>query len=159
MNHSLGNPLIRPDLQWEGVHSLFPEMVLLPQWFPIHTHRMWSYCRTVYMPMSWIYGMKFAAPEDELIRTASSLSTEFFVIKHQSLIDSILLGELRKELIFEPYEGVDWRAARDFIAQEDLYTPHTLVLDTFYKLVNFYEKFAFSWLRQKALDWVYAVLE
>lgn len=42
--------------QWEGVHSLFPEMVLLPQWFPIHTHRMWSYCRTVYMPMSYLYG-------------------------------------------------------------------------------------------------------
>jgi lanosterol synthase len=42
--------------QWEGVHSLFPEMVLLPTWFPLHTHRMWSYCRTVYMPMTFLYG-------------------------------------------------------------------------------------------------------
>ena len=52
---------------WEGVNSLFPEMVLLPKWFPLHTSRLWCYCRTVYMPMSWIYGMKFQAPVDDLI--------------------------------------------------------------------------------------------
>ena len=52
---------------WQGVNSLFPEMVLLPSWFPLHTSRLWSYCRTVYMPMSWIYGKKFQAPLDDLI--------------------------------------------------------------------------------------------
>lgn len=63
---------------WSGCHCLFPEMVLLPKWFPIHTARMWSYCRTVYMPMSYIYGVKFSCDTDDLIR------------------------ELREEMIFEP---------------------------------------------------------
>ena len=67
---------------WDGVHSLFPEMVLLPEWFPLHTRRLWSYCRTVYMPMSYIYGVKFQAPVDALVT------------------------QLRQELIFEPYDQV-----------------------------------------------------
>lgn len=41
-----------------GVNSLFPEMVLLPSWFPLHTSRLWCYCRTVYMPMTYIYGKR-----------------------------------------------------------------------------------------------------
>ena len=71
---------------WEGVNSLFPEMVLLPKWFPLHTSRLWCYCRTVYMPMSWIYGCKFQAPMDDLIQ------------------------ELRDELLPEPFDKVKWRA-------------------------------------------------
>eukprot|EP00053_Salpingoeca_punica_P023596 m.10868 g.10868 ORF g.10868 m.10868 type:complete len:730 (-) comp5338_c1_seq1:40-2229(-) len=120
---------------WKGVHSLFPEMVLLPEWFPLHTRRMWSYCRTVYMPMSYLFGHKFQAPEDDLIRS------------------------LREELIFEPYDQVDWPSVRSFIAKEDLYTPHTLPLKLFYKIVNLYEHVAPSWLRSRALKWCYAVLE
>lgn len=67
---------------WDGVHSLFPEMALLPEWFPLHTRRLWSYCRTVYMPMSYIYGIKHAGPLTPLVE------------------------ELRSELIFEPYKQV-----------------------------------------------------
>lgn len=52
---------------WDGVNSLFPEMVLLPQWFPLHTQRMWCYARTVYMPMSWLYGTKYQFPVSPLI--------------------------------------------------------------------------------------------
>lgn len=52
----------------EGVNSLFPEMILLPRWFPLHTYRMWSYCRTVYMPMSYLYGLRYQAPETEVIK-------------------------------------------------------------------------------------------
>ena len=70
-----------------------------------------------------------------------------------------MTGDLRKELIFEDYDSVDWKAARSFIAKEDLYTPHSIVLESFFGIVNLYEKVAISWLRQKALDWVYAVLE
>ena len=64
--------------QWEGVNSLFPEMALLPRSFPLHTCRMWSYCRTVYMPMSYIYGRRFSGPTTPLVE------------------------ELREELVLEP---------------------------------------------------------
>eukprot|EP00048_Salpingoeca_helianthica_P024240 m.30778 g.30778 ORF g.30778 m.30778 type:complete len:619 (+) comp9267_c0_seq1:326-2182(+) len=120
---------------WDGVHSLFPEMALLPEWFPLHTRRLWSYCRTVYMPMSYIYGLKFTGPISPLVQA------------------------LRTELIFEPYESVDWSKARSFIAQEDLYTPHTCLLETFFSSVNLYEKVHSTWVRRRALEWIYKVLQ
>eukprot|EP00055_Hartaetosiga_balthica_P006445 m.20203 g.20203 ORF g.20203 m.20203 type:complete len:722 (-) comp5225_c0_seq1:126-2291(-) len=120
---------------WDGVNSLFPEMVLLPKWFPLHTHRLWSYCRTVYMPMSWLYGRKFQAPLTNLIK------------------------ELREELLPKPFDEIPWAQYRNSVAKEDLYTPHTKVLDLFFSCVNVYEKFASRWLRNRALDWIYEVLE
>ena len=56
-------------------------------------------------------------------------------------------------------QQVDWSRARDLIAPEDLYTPHTCVLETFYKLVNTYEKVHMPWLRHKAMAWIYEVIE
>ncbi|EGD81137.1 cycloartenol synthase [Salpingoeca rosetta] len=120
---------------WEGVNSLFPEMVLLPQWFPLHTQRMWCYARTVYMPMSWLYGKKYQCPVDSLIH------------------------ELRSELLPKPFDEINWASYRNEVASEDLYTPHTRVLDAFYAAVNVYEKFAPAFLRRWALDWIYEVLE
>lgn len=52
----------------EGVNSLFPEMILLPRWFPLHTSRMWSYCRTVYMPMSYLYGKRYQGPVTDVVK-------------------------------------------------------------------------------------------
>ena len=43
--------------------------------------------------------------------------------------------------------------------QEDLYTPHTRVLEAFFGIVNVYEHIAPQWLRQKALDWLYATIQ
>ena len=60
-----------------------------------------------------------------------------------------IVEELREELIFEPYEQVDWSAARDFIAPEDLYTPHTRILDLSFALFNVYEKVAPASIAQR----------
>eukprot|EP00043_Microstomoeca_roanoka_P008241 m.79510 g.79510 ORF g.79510 m.79510 type:complete len:723 (-) comp14159_c0_seq1:213-2381(-) len=120
---------------WDGVNSLFPEMVLLPQWFPLHTHRLWCYARTVYMPMTWLYGCKYQCPVDPLIEA------------------------LRSELLPEPFDQINWPAYRNQVAQEDLYTPHTKILDLFFVAVNTYEKIAPRWLRRWALDWIYQVLQ
>lgn len=119
---------------WDGVHSLFPEMALLPEWFPLHTRRLWSYCRTVYMPMSYIYGLKFHGPDSDIVRA------------------------LRSELIFEDYSKVNWRRARSFVAPDDLYTPHTCVLETFFMAVNAYEHVHIGAVRRRALEWIYAVI-
>ena len=70
-----------------------------------------------------------------------------------------LVKELREELIFEPYAGVDWTKARSFICDVDLYTPHTMLLEIFFGVVDVYEKVAPSFLRNAALDWVYKLLQ
>lgn len=54
---------------------------------------------------------------------------------------------------------MDWIKARHWVAEEDLYTPHTWLLEAFYKVVNTYEKVASQTIRNKAQDWAYEVLQ
>jgi len=54
---------------------------------------MLSYCRLVYMPMSYLYGKRFVGPITALIRS------------------------LREELYNEPYEAINWNKARNTVAK------------------------------------------
>jgi len=50
--------------------------------------KMWYYCRSVYMPMSYIYGKRFVCPVTPLITN------------------------LREELFTQPYNESIWKKAR-----------------------------------------------
>jgi len=96
--------------EWEGQNPMPPEMWLLPyqRWTGIgmlHPGRFWCHCRMVYLPMSYLYGVRARGPLTPLVE------------------------ELREELFAEPYAEVDWDAARNKCAKEDLYYPHPLVQD------------------------------
>lgn len=54
---------------------------------------MWCYCRTVYMPMSYLYGKRFIGPITPLIL------------------------ELRQELYTDPYEETEWSKVRHSVAK------------------------------------------
>lgn len=54
---------------------------------------MWSYCRMVYLPMSYLYGKRFVGP-----------------------ITSLIL-QLRKELYLQPYEEINWMKVRHLCAK------------------------------------------
>ena len=111
------------------------------------------------------------------------ISSLFFSRKFQGPVTDVV-RELREELVPGNYEQVfrqigvvnfplclksgrgffhlvqvDWKAARHFVHPDDLYTPHTVLLESFFKIVNLYEFVAPSWLRKRALDWIYRVLE
>ncbi|KAF8057901.1 GgCAS1 [Scenedesmus sp. PABB004] len=95
---------------WDGQNPLSPEMWLLPYsaatgvgW--LHPGRFWCHCRMVYLPMSYVYGVRGTCKETPL--TAA----------------------IRGELYPVPYGSIDWNAARSQIAKEDLYYPHPLVQD------------------------------
>ncbi|GKV20479.1 hypothetical protein SLEP1_g30602 [Rubroshorea leprosula] len=121
--------------EWSGNNPLPPEIWLLPYMLPIHPGRMWCHCRMVYLPMSYLYGKRFAGP----------------------ITPTIL--SLRKELYNVPYHEIDWNEARNLCAKEDLYYPHPLVQDilwgTLHKAV---EPVLMHWpgkkLREKALSTV-----
>lgn len=51
------------------------------------------------------------------------------------------------ELFVQPYDLIDWYSARNLVAVEDLYTPHTWLLDLAFKIFNCYEYIAPRWLR------------
>ena len=96
---------------WSGVNPMPPEAWLLPhsKWTGIgwiHPGRYWCHCRMVYLPMSYLFGA----------RAHGDLS-------------SPLVAELKEELFTEEggFDSVDWDAARNKCAEEDVYYPHPKV--------------------------------
>ncbi|KAL3613496.1 myb-like DNA-binding protein bas1 [Castilleja foliolosa] len=90
---------------WSGYNPSPPELWLIPSFLPMHPSKWWCYSRTLYMPMSYLYGKRFVGP-----------------------ITSLIL-ELRQELYDQPYNEINWNSARHLCAKEDQYYPHTLVQD------------------------------
>jgi cycloartenol synthase len=91
---------------WDGLNPMPPEMWLLPyKWNPLHPGRFWCHCRMVYLPMSYVYGVR-----------GTSTHTE---VPHQ----------LRDELFTRPFKSIDWNKSRNQCAAEDLYYPHPLLQD------------------------------
>ncbi|KAI0031288.1 terpene synthase [Vararia minispora EC-137] len=90
---------------WEGNNPIPAELWLLPDWVPFHPSRWWVHCRIVFTPMSYLYGIRFTAPEDPLILA------------------------LREELYVQPYDAIDWPAQRNNVWHVDLYQPHSRIMD------------------------------
>ncbi|KAM3702002.1 hypothetical protein ACJW31_05G217500 [Castanea mollissima] len=121
--------------KWSGNNPLPPEIWLFPYLVPCHPGRMWCHCQMVYLPMSYLYWKRFVGPITPTIRS------------------------LRKELYTVPYHEIDWNAARNLCAKEDLYYPHPLVQDILWgSLYYAYEPVFMRWpakrLREKALQTV-----
>lgn len=74
--------------EWSGLNPLTPELWALPYWFPLFPGRMWCHCRMVYLPMSYVYGVRASPPS------------------------SPLLTALKQELYVTKYAAIDWNKAR-----------------------------------------------
>ncbi|KAI9115817.1 hypothetical protein K1719_013486 [Acacia pycnantha] len=120
--------------EWPGSNPMPPEFWLLPSFLPMHPAKMWFYCRSVYMPMSYLYGKRFVGPITPLIL------------------------ELRQELHVQPYHQINWNKARHLCAKEDLYSPHPLIQDLMWdSLYMLSEPLLTRWpfnklIREKALQ-------
>ncbi|KAL2458184.1 Cycloartenol synthase [Forsythia ovata] len=149
--------------EWDGCNPMPPEFWLLPKLSPIHpglitpvkvnridyiqrkgrqpilrsssipnAGKMLCYCRLVYMPMSYLYGKRFVGP-----------------------ITGLVLS-LRQEIYTEPYHEINWNAARNTCAKEDLYYPHPLAQDMLWGFLHHFAeplltRWPFSKLREKAI--------
>ncbi|KAJ7050525.1 terpenoid cyclases/protein prenyltransferase alpha-alpha toroid [Mycena amicta] len=119
---------------WEGNNPVPPELWLLPDWVPFHPHRWWIHTRTVYIPMSYLYGIRFTMPENDLILA------------------------LREELYPENYYSIDWPSQRNNVAKIDLYSPHSTVLDVLNGVLGMYESCALPPLRRAAVARAYELI-
>ncbi|TFK74923.1 terpene synthase [Pluteus cervinus] len=119
---------------WAGNNPIPPELWLLPNSVPFHPHRWWIHTRTVYVPLSYLYGVRFKAPEDDLILA------------------------LRQELYPVDYYTIDWPAQRNNVASVDLYSPHTTILDVLNKVLSGYEACAIPPLRRAAVEYAYKLI-
>ncbi|PBK72268.1 terpene synthase [Armillaria solidipes] len=143
--HAMGSALASPAwgkfwlsvlnvYEWEGNNPIPPELWLLPEALPFHPHRWWIHTRTVYVPMSYLYGVRFKAPEDKLILS------------------------LREELYTQNYYSIDWPAQRNNVCKVDLYSPHAAVFDMINVVLGAYELCTLPPLRRKAVDRAYQLV-
>jgi squalene/oxidosqualene cyclase-like protein len=115
---------------YRGLNPVLPELWLLPTQAPIHPSRLWCHCRMVYLPLSYLYGRRAAAPLTDTIR------------------------ELRAELYPEGYARVDWEAARSSLAPTDRLTTRSALLDAGNELLLRAERRMPGLLRKRALAFV-----
>ncbi|KAJ7072130.1 terpenoid cyclases/protein prenyltransferase alpha-alpha toroid [Mycena amicta] len=121
--------------EWDGVNPMPPELWLLPDWVPIHPGRWWVQNRSVFLPMCYLYRVRFKA---EL---------------------TPLTAALRKELFTESYDSINWRAQCNNIAPGDAHAPQTVLL----RVMNLFlrgtvETFLFPPLQRRALARVYELI-
>jgi squalene/oxidosqualene cyclase-like protein len=115
---------------YDGVMPVPPELWLLPEALPAHPSRFWCHSRMVYLPMSYLYGIRAQAPLSPLLR------------------------ELRNEIFCEPYDDVDWHATQTRCAPSDVYTPLSRTYRVLNHLLNGYEAVANKRLRHCANTFV-----
>ncbi|KAH7890717.1 terpenoid cyclases/protein prenyltransferase alpha-alpha toroid [Phlebopus sp. FC_14] len=119
---------------WEGVNPIPPELWLLPEWAPFHPYRWWIHTRNVYIPMSYLYGLRFKMEENDLIHA------------------------LRQELYSTDYYSIYWPAQRNNVSPADLYSPHTTFLDAMNAVLSMCEGCIIPSIRKAALDRVYELI-
>ncbi|KAM3216251.1 hypothetical protein P3L10_025692 [Capsicum annuum] len=116
-----------------GTNPMPPEFWILPSFLPMHPAKMMCYCRTVYMPTSYLYGKRFVCPITPLIL------------------------QLREELYDQPYNEINWKKVRQICAKGGslLSSPMGSRFDVGQSL-HMYEPLLTHWpfnkLRNKALE-------
>ncbi|XLU58673.1 hypothetical protein S245_053321 [Arachis hypogaea] len=119
--------------EWSGCNPFPPELWLQPKLSPFNPGKIMSYCRMLYMSISYVYGKRFVGSITGLIKS------------------------LRKEMYNQPYDQINWNKARNTIAKEDLYYPHPLIQDVLWGFLYhigepLLNRWPFSMLRQKSLQ-------
>ncbi|MCZ6635232.1 MAG: terpene cyclase/mutase family protein [bacterium] len=121
--------------KYDGLHPVLPELWLLPYRLPFHPGRFWCHARQVYLPMSYLYGIKAQVPADDLIQA------------------------LRTELYDRPFETIPFHHHRNTVAPCDRRTPQSWLLSTLTQCLGWYERRHSVILRKKALDTVFTHID
>ena len=114
-------------MDWKGHNVIPPEMWLLPRWFAFHPGRLWCHCRMVYLPMCYLYGVKFVYARAET---------------------DPVIAQLRAELYDEPYESIRWEGTADHVADIDNYSPIHPVMVLGNAVLGLWEKYGGPLLRR-----------
>ncbi|KAK1422786.1 hypothetical protein QVD17_18073 [Tagetes erecta] len=105
---------------------------LFPKVLPFHLAKMWCFCRTTYMPMSYLYGRKYHGPITDLIT------------------------QIRQEIHTIPYDEINWNKQRHNCCKEDLYVSHSKVQDLLWDSLHYlseplFKYWPFTKLRERGI--------
>lgn len=117
---------------------------------PFHPHRWWIHCRTVYIPMSYLYALRWKMEENDLILSLREVRGVVPLVLPVSFVP--------QELYTQNYYSINWPAQRNNICPVDLYAPHTALFDFLYSVLNVYEPCALPPLRKLALEKCYRLV-
>lgn len=112
---------------WKGLDALLPEMWLLPKGLPIYPGNYWNHARMVYLPMSYLSGIRFQLQENELIK------------------------DLKNQLYQDQFELTNWKKARRYCCPKDDYYPEPKLYVFASRFLNLYNRTHLRFLRKKAL--------
>ena len=125
---------------------------LFPEWVPFHPHKWWIHTRNVYIPMSYLYGIRFKMEENDLIHSLREV--RIVEVRHSLKLTFCHL----QELYTTDYHRIYWPAQRNNIAAVDLYSPHSSILDAMNAILSVYEGCAIPALRKVALERTYKLI-
>jgi lanosterol synthase len=115
---------------YEGINPVLPEAWLLPSTLPVHPSQLYCHTRLIYLGFSYLYGVRFQRPVNELIQ------------------------QLRRELYQQPFEAITFHSYRHALAPTDVYIAPNWLLRQLSNIEGWYERHHRPALRQRALRWV-----
>ncbi|RIB23575.1 terpenoid cyclases/protein prenyltransferase alpha-alpha toroid [Gigaspora rosea] len=145
--HKLGGAIAIPSLgkfwlamlnlyDWNGVNPVLPELWLLPYKSPLHPARMRGPIRASHLSLSYLYGRKVTEKMNPLIE------------------------RLRLELFIQPFDKIDWSAAKNNVCETDIYFPRSPALVVTNTVSNIWNKFQpILGLREIALKKIYKLMK
>ena len=67
--------MVRLNSHFHSLHLSTPIINrALPEWLPFHPHKWWIHVRNVYIPMSYLYGVRYQMEENDLILSLREVS-------------------------------------------------------------------------------------
>lgn len=113
---------------WEGVNPILPELWTLPDSNPAHPRRYYCHTRLIYLPIGVLYGVRYQAPADSLVRA------------------------LRDELYNEPYDAIDFGRHRNAMIERDMFAWPTVPIKLAYEASRLFDMVAPSSMRRRAIE-------
>ncbi|KAI0506202.1 squalene-hopene-cyclase [Xylaria bambusicola] len=104
---------------WDGILPFPSELTLTPRWFQGNPANWWMPIRNLFMGMSYLYGHRFQAPEDDLIKA--------------------IRNELYPQQAYSDIK--DWTALRSYVNDIDLLKPKSLLQSAMVSSMGHWEQF------------------
>lgn len=102
--------------EWDGVAPVVPELWSAPRWLPMHPSRYYCHTRLIYLGMATLYGERLTKAPSPRVRA------------------------MRDELFLEPYDTIDFAAARRALRPGDIHVPPSAGLELAYRALVLFEK-------------------